>query len=100
MVQKKLVLFGGHLQFVFEHIYINSIIFTVNILIRSQHYFMCYQSNSTTCWRPFFCDTYTSPCSKLSRVAFLESNFVMMVGKVVTCVRRDEYNDKGGKLGT
>eukprot|EP00913_Durusdinium_trenchii_P029227 g27397.t1 len=44
--------------------------------------------------RPFFCDTYTSPCSKLSRVAFLESNFVMMVGKVVTCVRRDEYNDK------
>ena len=46
--------------------------------------------------RPFFCNTFKAAPS-LSRVIFLDGNMPVMIGKVVSCERQGEANDKGGK---
>merc|ERR1711924_394339 len=45
--------------------------------------------------QPLVCDTFKN-CEGLSRVAFMDGNGVVMLGKVVTCERK-EGDDKGGK---
>jgi len=45
--------------------------------------------------QPLVCDTFKN-CEGLSRVAFMDGNGVVMLGKVVTCERKEE-GDKGGK---
>ena len=45
--------------------------------------------------QPLVCDTFKN-CEGLSRVAFMDGNGVVMLGKVVSCERK-EGDDKGGK---
>ena len=45
--------------------------------------------------QPLVCDTFKN-CEGLSRVAFMDGNGVVMLGKVVSCERKGE-DDKGGK---
>ncbi|CAL1146275.1 unnamed protein product [Cladocopium goreaui] len=46
--------------------------------------------------QPLVCDTFKN-CEGLSRVAFMDGNGVVMLGKVVSCERKGEGDDKGGK---
>merc|ERR1712085_197192 len=41
------------------------------------------------------CDSFKN-CEGLSRVAFMDGNGVVMLGKVISCERKEE-GDKGGK---
>merc|ERR1712157_47057 len=45
--------------------------------------------------QPLVCDTFKN-CEGLSRVAFMDGNGVVMLGKVISCEKKDEA-DKGGK---
>merc|ERR1711920_660726 len=45
--------------------------------------------------QPLVCDTFKN-CEGLSRVAFMDCNGVVMLGKVISCERKEE-GDKGGK---
>merc|ERR1712176_1682549 len=45
--------------------------------------------------QPLVCDT-SKNCEGLSRVAFMDGNGVVMLGKVISCERKEE-GDKGGK---
>ena len=45
--------------------------------------------------QPLVCDTFKN-CEGLSRVAFTDGNGVVMLGKVVTCERKEGV-DNGGK---
>merc|ERR1711866_15649 len=45
--------------------------------------------------QPLVCDTFKN-CEGLSRVAFMDGNGVVMLGKVASCERK-EGDDKGGK---
>jgi len=46
--------------------------------------------------QPLVCDTFKN-CEGLSRVAFMDGNGVVMLGKVVSCERKDEGDKGGGK---
>ena len=46
--------------------------------------------------QPLVCDTFKN-CEGLSRVAFMDGNGVVMLGKVVSCERKGEGDEKGGK---
>jgi len=46
--------------------------------------------------QPLVCDTFKN-CEGLSRVAFMDGNGCVMLGKVVTCERREEGDKAGGK---
>merc|ERR1719326_582603 len=45
--------------------------------------------------QPLVCDTFKN-CEGLSRVAFMDGNGVVMLGKVISCERKEE-GDKDGK---
>merc|ERR1712127_1149078 len=45
--------------------------------------------------QPLVCDTFKN-CEGLSRIAFMDGNGVVMLGKVISCERKEE-GDKGGK---
>jgi len=45
--------------------------------------------------QPLVCEIFKN-CEGLSRVAFMDGNGVVMLGKVVSCERK-EGDDKGGK---
>ena len=45
--------------------------------------------------QPLVCDTFKN-CEGLSRIAFMDGNGVVMLGKVVTCERKDD-GAAGGK---
>merc|ERR1711957_771146 len=45
--------------------------------------------------QPLVCDTFKN-CEGLSRVAFMDGNGVVMLGKVISCERKED-GDKGGK---
>merc|ERR1719271_1346492 len=46
--------------------------------------------------QPLVCDTFKH-CEGLSRVAFMDGNGVVMLGKVVSCERKEEAAAGGGK---
>jgi len=46
--------------------------------------------------QPLVCDTFKN-CEGLSRVAFMDGNGCVMLGKVVTCVAKSADDAKGGK---
>merc|ERR1719472_333352 len=46
--------------------------------------------------QPLVCDTFKN-CEGLSRVAFMDGNGVVMLGKVISCERRKEAEKAGGK---
>merc|ERR1711874_93436 len=46
--------------------------------------------------QPLVCDTFKN-CEGLSRVAFMDGNGVVMLGKVIACERREETGGAGGK---
>jgi len=46
--------------------------------------------------QPLVCDTFKN-CEGLSRVAFMDGNGVVMLGKVISCERKKDGDDKGGK---
>merc|ERR1712075_40959 len=46
--------------------------------------------------QPLVCDTFKN-CEGLSRVAFMDGNGVVMLGKVVSCEKREEGDKGGGK---
>jgi len=46
--------------------------------------------------QPLVCDTFKN-CEGLSRVAFMDGNGVVMLGKVVSCEKKDEGDKGGGK---
>merc|ERR1711903_335448 len=46
--------------------------------------------------QPLVCDTFKN-CEGLSRVAFMDGNGVVMLGKVTNCERKEEASEKGGK---
>merc|ERR1711937_311593 len=46
--------------------------------------------------QPLVADTFKN-CEGLSRVAFMDGNGVVMLGKVVTCERKEEGEKSGGK---
>merc|ERR1712118_321632 len=46
--------------------------------------------------QPLVCDTFKN-CEGLSRVAFMDGNGVVMLGKVVSCERKEEASAGGGK---
>jgi len=46
--------------------------------------------------QPLVCDTFKN-CEGLSRIAFMDGNGVVMLGKVVTCERKEEGGGAGGK---
>merc|ERR1711865_1083217 len=46
--------------------------------------------------QPLVCDTFKN-CEGLSRVAFMDGNGVVMLGKVVTCERKEEAAGGGKK---
>jgi elongation factor 1-alpha len=46
--------------------------------------------------QPLVCDTFKN-CEGLSRVAFMDGNGVVMLGKVVTCERKEDGDKAGGK---
>ena len=46
--------------------------------------------------QPLVCDTFKN-CEGLSRVAFMDGNGVVMLGKVVACERKEEAAAAGGK---
>merc|ERR1711877_98502 len=46
--------------------------------------------------QPFVCDTFKN-CEGLSRVAFMDGNGVVMLGKVTSCERKEE-GGAGGKI--
>merc|ERR1711881_834833 len=46
--------------------------------------------------QPLVCDTFKN-CEGLSRVAFMDGNGCVMLGKVVSCVRREEGDKAAGK---
>merc|ERR1712167_543074 len=46
--------------------------------------------------QPLVCDTFKN-CEGLSRVAFMDGNGVVMLGKVVSCERKEEAAAAGGK---
>jgi len=46
--------------------------------------------------QPLVCDTFKN-CEGLSRVAFMDGNGVVMLGKVISCERREEAGGAGGK---
>merc|ERR1719235_2210932 len=47
--------------------------------------------------QPLVCDTFKN-CEGLSRVAFMDGNGVVMLGKVVTCERKDDSAAAGKKV--
>merc|ERR1711944_343482 len=46
--------------------------------------------------QPLVCDTFKN-CEGLSRVAFMDGNGCVMLGKVVTCIQKEEGDKAGGK---
>merc|ERR1712137_278236 len=46
--------------------------------------------------QPLVCDTFKN-CEGLSRVAFMDGNGVVMLGKVISCERKEEGSGAGGK---
>jgi elongation factor 1-alpha len=46
--------------------------------------------------QPLVCDTFKN-CEGLSRVAFMDGNGVVMLGKVISCEKKDESDKGGGK---
>merc|ERR1719181_1810977 len=46
--------------------------------------------------QPLVCDTFKN-CEGLSRVAFMDGNGCVMLGKVVTCIQKDDSDKAGGK---
>merc|ERR1711878_193411 len=46
--------------------------------------------------QPLVCDTFKN-CEGLSRVAFMDGNGVVMLGKVITCERKEEVSGGGKK---
>merc|ERR1712147_116931 len=46
--------------------------------------------------QPLVCDSYKN-CEGLSRVAFMDGNGCVMLGKVMSCERKDESDKGGGK---
>jgi len=46
--------------------------------------------------QPLVCDTFKN-CEGLSRVAFMDGNGVVMLGKVISCEKKDEADKGGGK---
>jgi elongation factor 1-alpha len=46
--------------------------------------------------QPLVCDTFKN-CEGLSRVAFMDGNGVVMLGKVISCEKKDENEKAGGK---
>merc|ERR1712232_1311544 len=46
--------------------------------------------------QPLVCDTFKN-CEGLSRVAFMDGNGVVMLGKVISCEKKDEADKAGGK---
>merc|ERR1712137_625332 len=51
---------------------------------------------SFTPQQPLVCDTFKN-CEGLSRVAFMDGNGVVMLGKVISCERKDESGPGGKK---
>lgn len=46
--------------------------------------------------QPLVCDTFKD-CKSLSRVAFMDGNGVIMLGRIISCVKKDEPDGGGGK---
>ena len=46
--------------------------------------------------QPLVCDSFKN-CEGLSRVAFMDGNGVVMLGKVISCERNVEGDEKAGK---
>merc|ERR1719440_2235408 len=46
--------------------------------------------------QPLVCDSFKN-CEGLSRVAFMDGNGVVMLGKVISCEKKDESDKGGGK---
>jgi len=46
--------------------------------------------------QPLVCDTFKN-CEGLSRVAFMDGNGVVMLGKVISCEQTDVADKAGGK---
>merc|ERR1712048_622343 len=46
--------------------------------------------------QPLVCDTFKN-CEGLSRVAFMDGNGVVMLGKIISCEKKDEADKGGGK---
>jgi elongation factor 1-alpha len=46
--------------------------------------------------QPLVCDTFKN-CEGLSRIAFMDGNGVVMLGKVISCERKEEGGGAGGK---
>ena len=46
--------------------------------------------------QPLVCDTFKN-CEGLSRVAFMDGNGVVMLGKVISCERKEEAAAGGKK---
>jgi elongation factor 1-alpha len=46
--------------------------------------------------QPLVCDTFKN-CEGLSRVAFMDGNGVVMLGKVISCEAKAEGDKGGGK---
>ena len=46
--------------------------------------------------QPLVCDTFKN-CEGLSRVAFMDGNGVVMLGKVITCEQKKADDKAGGK---
>merc|ERR1719488_17099 len=46
--------------------------------------------------QPLVCDSFKN-CEGLSRVAFMDGNGVVMLGKVISCEQKSDAADKGGK---
>jgi len=46
--------------------------------------------------QPLVCDSFKN-CEGLSRIAFMDGNGCVMLGKVVTCIQKDDSDKAGGK---
>ena len=46
--------------------------------------------------QPLVCDSFKN-CEGLSRVAFMDGNGVVMLGKVISCIAKTEAAAAGGK---
>ena len=51
---------------------------------------------SFTPQQPLVCDTFKN-CEGLSRVAFMDGNGVVMLGKVISCEQKEAGDKAGGK---
>jgi elongation factor 1-alpha len=46
--------------------------------------------------QPLVCDSFKN-CEGLSRIAFMDGNGVVMLGKVISCQRKEDAAGAGGK---